>query len=464
VKAKGKDLDSIRINRHGSRRARLGLAALLLSGTAAMAATAYESPPTLRASELAKGAQLIGPHYRVDEQVATDGFLTRFTVHSDFGDFAAVGPGMLDVRIREVGALAALQKVEQSSEFQAGAKAAANKTLDGIKRFVDEPTETLKGIPEGVGRFFQRTYRSAKTGVQKLTDVQDGRPAGAPPAAGPGANLPGGPTQGTGGAEANVYAAGAKAAGSATLNALGFDDARRRLAKRVGVDPYTTNRPLAKQLDEVAWTGFAGDLGVDLLTAMIPGGTLVATSTRLSNWVWDMPPGDLRLHIEKSLLSMGVSQADVDLLLRHRWYPLSLQAALVVALDDLAGVDGRVDVMPLALTVASEEQARFLVQTLQMTARYHKTVKPLEALVVLGTVAARAKDGEIVVAAPVDYLTWNEGVDRFTANDELAGQKRSVHIAGRLTDRASAELQGRGWAVHPDSALWHPILPPPVTD
>ena len=464
MKAEGKNLDSIRIDRHASRGTRLGLAVYLLSATAVVAATAYESPPTLRASELAKGSLLKGPSYRVEEQVTTDGFLTRFTVHSDFGDFVAVGPGMLDVRVREVGALAELQKVEQSSEFQSGAKAAANKTLDGIKRFVDEPTETLKGIPEGVGRFFQRTYRSAKTGVQKLSDVQDGRAAGAPPAPGPGANLPGGPGKGSSEGAANVYTAGAKATGSAALNALGFDDARRRLARRVGVDPYTTNRPLAKKLNEVAWTGFAGDLGVDLLTAMIPGGTLVATSTRLSSWVWDMPPGDLRLQIEKSLRSMGVSQADVDLLLRHRWYPLSLQAALVLALEDLKGVDGRLDVMPLALTVASEEQARFLVQTLQMTARYHKTVKPLEALVVLGTVAARAKDGEIVVAAPVDYLTWNEGVDRFTANEELAQQKRSVHLAGRLTDRAGAELQGRGWAVHPDSALWQPILPPPVAN
>jgi hypothetical protein len=177
-----------------------------------------------------------------------------------------------------------------------------------------------------------------------------------------------------------------------------------------------------------------------------------------------MPPGDLRLRIETSLLSMGVSQAEVDLLLRHRWYPLSLQAGLVMALEDLAGVDGRPDVMPLALTVASEEQARFLVQTLQMTARYHATVRPLEALVVLGTVAARTRDGEIVVAAPVDYLSWNEGVDRFTANDELAAKQRSVHIAGRLTGRASAELQARGWAVHPNSPLWQPILPPAVTD
>ncbi len=429
----------------------------------AAATTGYESPPTLSAADVAKSSLLKGPHYRVDPQVNTDGFLTRFTIYSDYGAFAAVGPGMLDLRVREIAALADLQKVEQSSEFQSGAKAAANKTIDGIKHFVDEPTETLKGVPEGVGRFFQRTYRSAKTGVQKLGDVQEGRATGAPPS-GPGANLPGGVSRDAGAGGQDVYSAGAKAAGDAALNALGFDDARRRLAKRLGVDPYTTNRPLAKKLDDVAWGGFAGDLGVDVLTALIPGGTLVATSTRLSNWVWDMPPGDLRLHIEKSLLAMGVGRDDVDLLLRHRWYPLSLQAALVLAMEELKGLAGHLDVMPLALTVASEEQARYLVQTLRMTARYHETVKPLEALVVLGTVAARAKDGEVVIAAPVDHLAWTVALDRFTANEELAASKRSVHLAGRLTDRADAELRGRGWAVHGNSPLFQPILPPTVSN
>ncbi len=433
--------------------------AALMVGMAPWAAAAdYEPPPTLTATELAPADLLAGPVYQVDDRVTSDGFLTRFAIQSVFGNFNAVGPGMHAVRVREIEAIGKLQDLEQDEEFQKGAKAAASKTLEGLQHFVDEPTETLKGIPEGVGRFFQRTYRSAKTGVQKLGDAREGRAPGAPPATGPGSRLPGG-VSAPGSAPTNVYAAGAKAAGDATLNALGFDDTRRRLAKQLGVDPYTTNPVLAKKLDDAAWAGFAGDLGTDLLTAMIPGGALVQTSTRLSNWVWDTPPGDLRLRIEQALLGMGVSQADVDLLLRHRWYPLSLQAALVLALEDLKDVEGRLDVMPLVLTVASEEQARYLVQTLQMTARYHQTVKPLSRLIVLGTVAAQTKDGEVVVAAPVDYLTWNEGVDRFTGNEELAAPQRALYLAGRLTERARAELEGRGWAVHADSPLFEPLIP-----
>ena len=41
--------------------------------------------------------------------------------------------------------------------------------------------------------------------------------------------------------------------------------------------------------------------------------------------------------------------------------------------------------MPLDLSAASEEQARSLVETVRMTARYHQTIKPLKALVAPGT-------------------------------------------------------------------------------
>jgi hypothetical protein len=419
----------------------------------------FEPPPTLAAGDLVPGILLAGAHYRIDERVPTDGYLTHVSIQSDFGAFKAVGPGMLEVRLREIDALGKLREMEDSEELQTGAKDSANKILGGVKHFIDEPESTLKGIPEGVGRFFQRTYRSAKTGVQKLQDVNAGRAPGAPTPSGPGARLPGGVQTGAADAQRpDMYQAAAGAVGHAAVNALGYDEARRRLAKRLGVDPYTANRLLAEKLDEVAWSAFAGGLGVNALTAMVPGGTLLATSTRLSNWVWDTPPGDLRVQIERSLLAMGIPQQDVDLLLRHRWYPLSLQAALAVALDDLDGVQGRTAVMPLALTVASEEQARYLVETLRMTARYHQSVKPLKELLVLGTVVAHAQDGELVVAAPVDYLSWNQGVARFVGQPELAAASRSIYLAGRLTERARSELEGQGWAVHANTGLFEPIL------
>ena len=102
-----------------------------------------------------------------------------------------------------------------------------------------------------------------------------------------------------------------------TRDAFGYDDRRRQLAKQVGVDPYTTNPVLAKQLDDIAWAAFAGGLGVTALKSMVPGSMVIGTSTMLTDWVYDTPPGDLKVRNEKALLAMGVSQEAVDHLLRH---------------------------------------------------------------------------------------------------------------------------------------------------
>lgn len=419
---------------------------------------AYEMPPTLPASDLIPRTLMTGPHHRVDEQVATDGFLTHASISSEFGEFKAVGPGRLEVLVHEIETLAVLQGLEQNEELQKGMKKSLEEKKEGLKHFVEDPKETLEAIPEGVGRFFKRTARSAKTGAQKVQDLREGRAPGVAAETGPGAQLPGGVDTSTEEVtQGELSKAAAKAAGDLAVNALGFDDSRRALAKRLGVDPYATNRVLAEKMDEITWAAFAGDLGVDLVTSMIPGGQLVMTSTRLADWIWDTPPGDLRLEIEGSLLAMGVDQSSVDLLLRHRWYPLSLQAALVSALASLDGVEGRAGIMPLALTVTSHGQARYLVETLRMTARYHKTIKPLQSLDVRGTVTALAQDGELVVAAPVDYLSWSENLDRFTQQPELAVPSRSIHLAGRTTDRARTALQERGWLLIENSELFAPV-------
>jgi hypothetical protein len=40
---------------------------------------------------------------------------------------------------------------------------------------------------------------------------------------------------------------------------IGFADAKRKAAVSLGVDPYTTNPLLQRELDGIAWASFAGD-------------------------------------------------------------------------------------------------------------------------------------------------------------------------------------------------------------
>ena len=434
---------------------------LLVAGTiaciSAYADTSFEQPPTLSAAKLSPGVALKGEHYQVDSKVPTDGFLAHYSIQSDFGTFRAVGPGRLEVVINEINAIAKLGTLEQNDQLVKGAKKSAGDMVDGVKSFVDKPGETLEGIPDGIGRFFKRSYRNAKTGVQK---VQHRRAElnGEAPAAGPGAMLPGAETGNSTDSDGNIYVEAGTALGGAAVDVLGFDEDRRRLARELGVDPYTTNPVLDKKLNEVTWAAFAGNFSVDVATSLIPGGLLLSSSQKLSEWVYDTPPGDLRLAIEKKLLAMGASQQQVDQLLSHRHYPLSLQATLVAALEDLDGVTGRDEVMPLALTVTSEQQADYVVETLRMLGQYHHTVKPLKQLKVIGTVVGNGKDGELVVVAPVDYLSWNATVAKFLSNEELDAKRYSVHLAGDISKRARKQFQQAGWQVHANSPLFVPLI------
>ena len=208
------------------------------------------------------------------------------------------------------------------------------------------------------------------------------------------------------------------------MNILGFDKQRRRLAKELGVDPYTTNQMLSARLDEVTWAAFAGGLGVNVLTSLVPGGLILSSSSRLSDWVWDTAPGDLRVQIGDTLLAIGAPRDQVDRFLRHSYYTLSMQAVVADSLRSLEGVQGRADVLPLILSVGSEGQARFLVQTLDMIRTYHLTKEPLNRLQVQGTIIGVGPTWDhSVVMAPVDYLSWTETLGTFSVSN-LAGDER----------------------------------------
>ena len=422
-------------------------------GLSSAFAADYESPPSIPFDMVFHEVAIKGDNYSVAPSVPTDGFLTRAVIDSEFGEFVALGPGMLEIRLHEIDALVKLQTFEASDEFQRGAKESAQEKLSGLKQGYEKPKEAAAGISAGVSRFFKRSYRATKTGVQTINDVVHDRTPGS--IEGAGAKLPGNQQSQALPDSESKYKKAAKASGSTAVNILGFDDSRRKLAKRLGVDPYTTNPVLDEKLDEVTWSIFAGDFGIDVATSLIPGSIVVTTSSLVTNWVWDTPPGDLRVKIEQTLLGIGVSQEDVDRLLRHRAYPLSYQAALTAAMEAMGEVNGHENTMPLALSVQTVDQARFVVNTMRMLQRYHETVQPLREIDVQGTVFAITDKDTMVIAAPVDYVSWSEMLDRFSANDRFSSKPRELYIAGTMTTMASEQLSKRGWIVHQNSDLFN---------
>ncbi len=414
----------------------------------AAATTQYETPAVLDASELLDGISLKGDLYQIDSKVPTDGFLMTFTVQSDFGTFHPQSPEMVKTLLVEIAAIKQLDDYSKTDVFIEGLAKSGKEIGNEIKTLVTEPVETVKGMGTGIGRFFERTYRATKTGVQKIGDkVAEDEPVDEV-VSGAGSKLPGA-TSGNAkeSSESDLAEASVKMAGNTVVNIFGYSEQRRQLAKQLHVDPYTTNIVLSEKLDEVAWAAFAGGLGVTAIKTVIPAAMVLSATTTLTDWVWDLPPGDLKVLNEKALLAMGVSQDSVDSFLRNPWYTHTLQGRLVHALVALEDVEDRPEVIGLALTVISEDQARFVTESAEMLGHYHTKGNQITRVDITTTIIGQSKAGGIIIPAPLDYVSWTKKLETFTSRDDFKNKDRRILVRGRFSEIAKNELTQKNWLV-----------------
>ena len=60
---------------------------------------------------------MLGPNYRVRPLVRSDGMMRIFNVETAYGEFEFDGVDFTKMRLRELDAIAALEKMSQSDEF-----------------------------------------------------------------------------------------------------------------------------------------------------------------------------------------------------------------------------------------------------------------------------------------------------------------------------------------------------------
>lgn len=330
---------------------------------------------------------------------------------------------MLQIRVAELAALEQLEAVSKTEAFAAALGSSAMRPVKAAQQLITKPVHTAKGIPAGVERFFGRVKRGAENAWETAT-------ASDKPSADRAEEV-------------------ARRVGGISVDALGYEQERRQLAKGLRVDPYTTNTVLAAKLDDIAWVTFAGRLGVNAVTAvLVPGSLAMSTTTFTTDLVWDTPTAELVRLNEQKLRDMGLADDVVRATMRNPWYALSVLTAFVTGLEQLQGVTGRDEVAKLAASAASEDQARFLAEAMQMLGRHHTMVEPLSTLTARGTVTARTRGGAVVVPAPVDYVAWTQRAAEFARRPDLNDQQHSVWLTGKVSPRAQRELTALGWTVH----------------
>jgi hypothetical protein len=413
----------------------LALSVLLAATTSwshAQGMTGLESAPALAATVLAPAPLLSGPFHKVAEPVKVEGHLGRFIVESKFGKFSVHGANLLVTRVNELQAIDELQKVAKDSEF----KDALSKSASGVVKFagsaISDPGKTVENVGKGVGTVFGRVGQMAKSGTDYVGDKAGDLTAS--------------------GAKAQPKAApsGEPEPPSFIGDPLGYNKARREWAKKLNIDPYTSNPVLRPLLDDASSASFAGNFAVSLTlgAAVAPLHYAYTFDDTVSQSVWNKPPIDLEKENQQKLVALGVADRTVRDLLRNKWFTPTLQTTLVARLAALGKMEGIESVVSTAAATLGEARARFLIESLTMLVTHHQKEGRLAKIRMSNLVPSGVTaDGAVITALAIDYGVWDAEAAAFAQRKELAAASRTLLVAGNLSPRAKQELEKIGWKI-----------------
>lgn len=439
-------------------------AALALITVAAFAAPARaaEREPRLPAAELANPALLAGPGYVVEPQARLHGFQARFTIRTDWGVIEAESVEMLGLRIQEMPAVQAIHEASVSGVLADVAAQGGVGPARSLWNVATRPVESVVGIPRGVGRYFRETWTKWRDRGRKLDHRfeqaiwHDGDPtdsADAAMAAHREAEVREG-VEALGPAEGQDdawYDRPARELTRAVRGEIGYGNTRRRIAQRLGVDPYTSNPLIRERLDRLAWAAAIGRLGTDRLWSVITAGAsdVLGPAGRIDALVLSEAPADLRARNEAILRERVLDRELRYVFLYRSALSPTQQVRLVDLLEGFDPASGAEALLETALMADNELEARFVVNALEMIqAHYGESARGGDFVPRGATLAYRLPNGELVLPMPLDRLSWTRNMARWFDQPGIGDQRwRTVLLAGTASELAERELTARGWSI-----------------
>lgn len=383
----------------------------------APASPEYEGYPVLKASEVLKPGVLASPVHRVLESIPTQGLANQYTLATPWGNFTVESNYLLAKRIAEFRAIAQLEAVSKSGEFQNALAAAAAKPLEMATSALRDPAGTVKGIGSGAGRFLRKVGEAVDRGGKKSGNTD-----------------------------------------SAIEGLLGLSKAKRQLAAQVQVDPYSDNPVLQQRLDDVARASFAGGFIVKAGMLAIPGGAgaaigAVNTSADLTSLLRDNDPLALSALNRDKLISLGVGEAAAKAFVEHPILTPSQQTEITMQLAQLGKVEGNEAFLAMTLETSNAVDAAFFVSTAAMMAVYHEKVSPVTRILnIHGIPAILARNNALVFPLSLDYGSWSPEADRLSQalaafDPGVRVSRKLLYVSGIISPRARQELEARGFSV-----------------
>ena len=383
----------------------------MLVACAALAAD-FEKPRSFQAN-LIPGISAGGQNYTIKNPVTSDGFMRIYVFTTAWGEFSAIGDGLMRQRQRELAALGQLQQVTESDSFN---RALAEAGLSPIKfagDLVVNPVATLGNTLSGIGSLFGQVGSSAHNAGKYESD--------------PMADL------------------------------TGASRRKRELAIKLGVDPYTDFPPLQQRLTQLSAAAATGGLVVSGALMAIPGvgGIIVsntATGASLGDVARDNTPAQLLDLNRPKLLAMGVDRDLAEQFLLNRNYTPVDATAIVGFLEEVQ-VPGREVFIARAASVGRRDAAFFMRRQAELLADYQRQIGAITSFVPLGGFPFVTTANGVAGLLPLDALSWTQGSDRamrdITASLRRMGRpgRAEMRINGQATPLARQKLKELGWVL-----------------
>ncbi|MEM1050114.1 MAG: hypothetical protein AAGL24_28420 [Pseudomonadota bacterium] len=405
---------------------------------------AYEDAPSVAVSEILSHSAT-GDGFAVGETARSDGRYYLFRVRTEAGSYTIRGQALMEKHLRELRAVAVLRDRSRAAALARGAGEA-----------VASPVVALVGMVANPANAARNTYANARGA---LSSARDGM------------------------ANAARFVSRRERSGPKVAerekdgfgeNLVGRPVLRRKMARDLGVDPYTHYTPLQRELDLLSSFASAGRFGVNGGIAAIPGvgGIVVSGVTavgRVTERVLDSSPKQMAGMNRKRFAERGFDVGNVNAFLLNSAYTPSEKTIYTGLLVEMDPVPGYRSLLSQAATARGRTQALEHLQSLAAIVDIQKTPGTLSRIDVLADypVVSLSGGGRIVIAV-YDLMAWvPETAARFDALADALDRPSNatapvqVMVTGRATKRTGKAADRYGWIlVSADRLLQTGSVPP----
>jgi hypothetical protein len=379
-------------------------------------------PVELETAKFVPGELMKGKVYHVRPTAVNDGYVTTYTLETEWGELKAVSDYRLRVRIQEAKALKTLDEMSRAGVFGDALVEGALAPINAVVDLVTDPVNTVSDAAEGMGQWFGN--------VANALTSDDPHQEGAVSAA------------------------------------VGWAGTKRAFAVELGVDPYTDWEPLQEALASVGRAAFAGGITAKVAMSKASEDTALATPVLVLSlagtarqMLIDNPPERLAELHRTDLVELGIPEEVIEPFLENYHYSPLEKLQLVEALKRMKGADGLDIYVAHAAAAPNKGVARYMQQRTEMMAKFHEEISPASFVRLKEVPLQKTPDGRVIGLFPLDYVPWTADLEVIVRAmsqevDQLGNvTSKELWFEGTVSPEARKGMEAHGWVVKEDVQL-----------